>query len=407
MSRYQLPVHSPLPFRALASGIAAVSGTAAAGQRLERYIEEKYGPRAFVRTDSGTSALRLALSAVKEWRPELPVALPAYSCYDLATAAEGADVQVVLYDLDPGTLGPDPESVRTLVKRGISALVLVHLYGIPVDLDEVRALLGESGALMVEDAAQGVGGAYGERPLGSLGPVSILSFGRGKGLTGVGGGAVLAHDSVGAELLEVVRDRLSPAKMGWSRAVTALGQWALARPGLYRLPASVPGLELGETVYHDPWPPAHQSRFTAGVLDVTVELETDESRLRREVAENLRSQLEKSEHFDVIAPSESSTAGYLRLPALCRRAADEWIDSSSAFRLGVMEGYPNPLVEVEAIRRRCVNSEQSFPGAEALARRLVTFPAHSLLSNRDKRDLIALIETGSTSDRISSVVLAS
>lgn len=393
-----MPVHSPLTLEAVISGLAAASGLRdRVGTELEGYIEDKFRPRAFVRTDSGTSALRLALSTIRRRWPDRPVGLPAYACYDLATAAEGADVPVALYDLDPASLGPDPASLEAVVERGVSAVVLVHLYGVPVDLEEARAAIGGSEALIIEDAAQGAGGAYAGRALGSFGSLSVLSFGRGKGLTGGGGGALLAHDPAGGDLLEDARDDLAPARTGWPDALGTVGQWMLARPGLYRLPASVPGLNLGETVYHEPWLPALQSSFTAGVLDVTVRSEAQESELRRAVASRLQRSLEQSAHFEAVEPPEPATAGYLRLPALCEREASQWIVDSHATARGVMKGYPKPLIELEAVRRRCINGAHPYPGAEILARHLVTIPVHSRLSDTEVQELGRLITGGDVS----------
>ena len=67
-------------------------------------------PRELLLTDSGTSALALALQRAARERPG-PAALPAFCCYDIATAADVAGVPFVLYDVDPETLGPDPASL--------------------------------------------------------------------------------------------------------------------------------------------------------------------------------------------------------------------------------------------------------------------------------------------------------
>ena len=81
------------------------------------------------------------------------VALPAYGCYDLATAAIGSEARVVLYDLDPATLGPDEGSLRAALSAGARTVVLAHLFGIPVDVGAVRALPEADGVTIVEDAA--------------------------------------------------------------------------------------------------------------------------------------------------------------------------------------------------------------------------------------------------------------
>jgi dTDP-4-amino-4,6-dideoxygalactose transaminase len=104
-------------------------------------------------------------------------------------------VGAVLYDLDPATLSPDPASLDRAMSAGAAALVVAHLYGFAVDLDLAARAAERTGALLIEDAAQGVGGSYRGVPLGKCGSLSVLSFGRGTGRTGGRGGALLATTS--------------------------------------------------------------------------------------------------------------------------------------------------------------------------------------------------------------------
>ena len=69
----------------------------------------------------GTTALTLALIGVLQDRPGA-IALPAYGCYDLATAADGANAAVILYDLDPRTLAPDLAQLHDVLRQGAAAV---------------------------------------------------------------------------------------------------------------------------------------------------------------------------------------------------------------------------------------------------------------------------------------------
>src|SRR5437764_10909928 len=98
---------------ALARGLRSGARSVAA---LERALATRFGARDVVLTDSGTSALVLALRAVL--RPGGTVALPAYACVDLLAAAEATPARVRLYDVDPATLSPDLTSVDAALRRG-------------------------------------------------------------------------------------------------------------------------------------------------------------------------------------------------------------------------------------------------------------------------------------------------
>ncbi len=190
------PVHSPITLAALGRGVRAFSGGSAARRaeaEIGDWLERSFSPRRWHLVDSGTSAIRLALQHAVAGHATRRIALPAYGCYDLATACDGAEVEVVLYDLDPGTLGPDWNSYEAALDSGPAAVVLVHLYGVPVDLDRATSLARRRGVRVIEDAAQGAGGSWQGKALGSFGDYAVLSFGRGKGITGGGGGALLLH----------------------------------------------------------------------------------------------------------------------------------------------------------------------------------------------------------------------
>ena len=93
------PVHSPVTLAALARGARALSGGAAASDAatgVGEWITATFAPRRWLLVDSGTSALRLALQHAVQGRESRRIALPAYGCYDLATACDGAEVEAVM-----------------------------------------------------------------------------------------------------------------------------------------------------------------------------------------------------------------------------------------------------------------------------------------------------------------------
>jgi hypothetical protein len=252
IGRHQLPVYSPISLRGLARGTAAaLRGGGAPLDRLTIALRGRFGASGVRLVDSGTSALVMALRLAASQGGT--VAYPAYGCVDLAAAAQLAGVRVRLYDLDPATLSPDLESVEAVLRRGVDAIVVTPLYGFPADMPGVAALAADAGAVVIEDAAQGAAGTLHGRVLGSVGPLSVLSFGRGKGMTGGAGGALLA---IGAEAAARL-DRLPTPegnRRGLGELAAAGAQWALGRPAAYGVPAALPWLQLGEMVYH----PAHE-----------------------------------------------------------------------------------------------------------------------------------------------------
>ncbi|MFL5542640.1 MAG: DegT/DnrJ/EryC1/StrS family aminotransferase [Longimicrobiaceae bacterium] len=378
------PVHSPLPAGALFAGVRGALGLRDDRRRVDALIRRDLGSRDVETTCSGTAALTLALAHDTPRRPGAPVALPAYGCFDLATAADGADRRVVLYDVDAATLQPEAGSFARALAARPSSVVMVHLFGVPVDVPALAAQVGDTGALLVEDAAQAAGARVRGRPAGAAGALSILSFGRGKGMTGGGGGALLAADSRGEALVRRARGGVGGTRAGWGDLAGAAALWALARPWLYALPSSLPFLRLGATLYRAPRPPRPLSRAAAAILSAAWEGAQAERGVRERNGRRLAAAAARAGER-VFAPPAGCEAGWLRLPVLGR--GGRRAETKAARALGIMPGYPRALCDLPGFAARCVNGGDDFPGARELAGSLYTLPTHSLLSEGDLRRL--------------------
>lgn len=395
----QPPVHSPLGVAALLAGArAAVGGGRTARGRVERLLGELYQPKGVLLTDSGTTALHLALRLGVAERPG-PVALPAYCCYDVATAADAARTDFILYDLDPATLGPDWTSLRRAFDQGARVVVAVHLYGIPVDLSAIHALAGEPGVLIVEDAAQAAGARLGCMPAGSVGQYAILSFGRGKGITGGRGGALLANTVEAAERLAVAASMIGGQSSGGRDLAILAGQWVLGRPSLYGLPLRMPFLRLGETIYRAPEPPRAPSNAALGTLTRTLTLASAEAERRRSNAGRILAQIGDQPGIATPRPPVSAVPGFLRLPVVVDATIAPALRSGLARQLGVWPGYPQSLADLPGFGSRRLDAAQQPSGARLLADQLFTLPTHSLLDKASLYDLEEFVARACRGDR--------
>jgi DegT/DnrJ/EryC1/StrS aminotransferase family protein len=383
------PVHSTLTARALWRGAAAMLSGRAAGESgglVREWLRRRFPGRMAVLFGSGTAALTAALNLAMRRAGNRRIALPGYGCYDLATAVLGAGGEALLYDLDPATLGPDwPSFDRALAGRP-AAVVIAHLYGHPVDLGEVVRRLAGNPAVLIEDAAQGIGGTWDATALGGIGTLGVLSFGRGKGLTGGSGGALL---------LDLAQDGgpsgPEPApSSGLVQWVKAVGQWVLARPSLYWLPANLPFLGLGDTVFRDPSAAQPIGRAALGILGVTTESVDRDAESRRETGARLSAAVTAAGLGRVPGTPAGGRSGMLRLPVVCTAQARRSLGGRAAARLGIMPGYPRALGDLEPFRPALV-SPGPMPGAAALVGRLVTLPTHALVPVSDLEELLSTL----------------
>jgi dTDP-4-amino-4,6-dideoxygalactose transaminase len=382
MLRRQLPVRSPVAVRTLLAGLRAVVGPGPEARRqLSDALCRLYAAQEAILLDSGTAALTIGLEAAAKARPGRPVALPAYSCYDVATAALGSRAPVTLYDIDPVTLGPDLESLRRTLALQPAAVVVAHLFGFPVDVNAVQRLCDEAGALLIEDAAQGAGGMLGSAVLGTRGPLSVMSFGRGKGVTSGAGGALLARGA-GQDLLRALNPDPQAPRRGAPDVGRLAMQWLLGRPAFYGVPSALPFLHLGETVFRAPSDPAEMSDAAVAMLPWALRSMEQECARRRANGLRLLAAVRGSGKLRPVEQIGDASPGFLRLPLLCLSASADRVAQQLKAR-GVARGYPKPLSRLPRFAEGVLNRGQGFGGADELAERLVTFPTHGLLTEGD------------------------
>jgi len=356
------------------SAIADAAWTAASGkgERGVRYatemLEERYHDRRALLTDSGTSALTLALRMSTSGTPQSNVvALPGYACPDVATAAIGAGFGIMLYDVDADTLEPVAASVRRCLQQGATHLVVVHLYGRLVNMTPFAAMAKEFGATLIEDAAQSAWGLH-QRTRGlSVAPFAVLSFGRGKGVNAGGGGALLMHASVPGA------DPLPPFSAGsaWKSLLVTAASEVLSAPWLYAIPAAVPALGVGQTAYHDPRPVRSMSAPSVRLLAAALEQEKCVAAARRVHADCYRAALAAHRTL-LFSDGDRSTDGALRFPVRLERDP-----SPTLARLGVSRSYPRTLLDYTEVQRHLTSPPNDLTGARQLATSTYTLPTHS------------------------------
>ncbi len=383
--RHQLAAYSPVRPMAVADAMLAVAGMrSGAPAQLRDRLMVRYSADDCLLCGSGTQALQYAIDMVARGsHRDGFVALPAFNCYDMASAALGAGVKVALYDVDPTTLAPDPVSFERVLAAGAGAAVLAYLYGVPFDWHALASIAERYGVPLMEDAAQGHGASWRGVPLGALGGTSIVSFGRGKGWTGGNGGAVLLRGTAGP-LAPPLHEAASDARV----AVGLAAQWLLGRPALYGLPRSIPSLALGETVYH---PPAAVSAMSNASASAALRNEGASSKEAERRAANARRFTDGlvGTRAGLVAVPSGAEPGYIRFPVLLPGGMGSL--PARAAELGVAASYPTTLSELPALRSGLVAVDAVFPGAERLARELVTLPAHSLLRETERTEIIAMI----------------
>ncbi|HFR3702177.1 TPA: DegT/DnrJ/EryC1/StrS family aminotransferase [Streptococcus suis] len=162
---------------------------------LEEMIKEYTNSEQVVALSSGTSALHLAmkLAGIKSGDYVF--------CSDVTFSATVNPITYeggipVFIDSEYDTWNMDPEALEKAFELypNVKVVVLVHLYGVPAKIDEIKSICDKHGAILVEDAAESLGATYKQQQTGTFGHYSVISFNGNKIITGSSGGALLTPE---------------------------------------------------------------------------------------------------------------------------------------------------------------------------------------------------------------------
>jgi len=160
---------------------------------LEREFATFVGSRYCLATNSGTSALHLALIGAGIQTGD-EVIVPAFTFVATAMAVLHQGAVPVFVDVEARTFGMDPEKVEAAVGPRTRAIVPVHLHGVPCELEPIREIAARRGLLLIEDSAQAIGARYRGRMAGTLGLAGCYSLQSSKSMASGEGGILVTDD---------------------------------------------------------------------------------------------------------------------------------------------------------------------------------------------------------------------
>ena len=207
-------------------------------------MARRVGRRFGIAVCNGSLALEAAVAALR-LGPGDDVIMPAFTIISCPAAVIRAGATPVLVDSDPLTWCMDVSRIEAKITRKTRAIMVVHIYGLPVDMDAVVELADRHGLHIIEDAAEAHGLYYKDRPCGSFGDISTFSFYPNKHVTTGEGGVLLTDDTSLADRTRKLRNlffipdrRFVHEELGWNLRMSNL-QAALGVAQLERLDEAV------------------------------------------------------------------------------------------------------------------------------------------------------------------------
>ena len=175
-------------------------------REFERKFAEFCRVKNAVCASSGTAAIFLSLLALDIKHGD-EVIVPSFSFISTATPIIEVGAKPVFVDIEAKTYTVDPEKIREAVTKRTKAIMPVHLYGHPANMEPILEIAEENDIYVIEDACQAHGAEYKGRRVGGIGHVACFSFYPSKNMTVCGdGGAVVTNDEEIAEMVRKLRD---------------------------------------------------------------------------------------------------------------------------------------------------------------------------------------------------------
>lgn len=374
---YQLPP---------AGNAIVVSGQSTALAQIER----DWSPFSVRWYGSGTSALAAAVSAaVARKRVRAPeVIVPAYACPDVVSAVLFAGATPVLVDFVPHRPWLDIEACRRRANHNTVALIAINFLGISERVPLLRTVTAACDAVLIEDCAQAF--PIGAEAMAALGgDMVVLSFGRGKPVSLLGGGAVLSRVEI-SRLLPPVDPSGAGLRTRAKFLLRAVTYNVLRRPRLYWLLNALPFAGLGKTVFK-PLPALAPAQSSIEFLGVNVDRYRSMANRVRELRVGLGEVL-SSRALDLAAAcAVPDNARLLRFPLLIEPAACARADNAlRRAGLGSSRLYQVSLPMVAGISE-AVREQGDFPNARDFAASLLTLPTHAQVKPRDIERMAAIL----------------
>jgi len=377
--------------------------------QFEKELANYVGTKRVLACNSGRTALYLAMKALG-LNPGDEVLVPGYTCAILFEVVLRAGLKPVFVDVNLETCNLNSELIPKILTLKTKAIIPVHLFGRPCDIDLIVEAADKYGLYIVEDVAQALGAEYKGQKAGSFGDLAIFSFGPGKSITGGQGGAIAVNNPDLIESIESFQSQLPNPNLRWKLLVTrnVLAMKIFSSRSLYGLVKGHVDSNMEKT---DEMIIQNCSTLAKG-LSSPLNPSLKPAKMPEASASVILKQLQK-----IDALNEKRIMNANELSALLRAEDEKSIqlpktynDSKSTFTrfpIRILRG--NRTLVIKEMSRRGVDAKElyyyaadllhklskaQFPNTEALSDSLIALPNHPLLAEEDLKEIsTALLST--------------
>lgn len=325
-------------------------------KELEEKIAKRLGVSDAVAVANGTDALVLTLEAYGIGKGDEVITTP-FSFFANAEAVSRVGAVPVFADVDPVTYNIAPFEIERKITSATKAIIPVHLFGQPADIDKIKEIAKKHGLFVIEDACQAFGSSYKNRQVGSMGDAACFSFFPTKNLGTMGdGGIITTSDTALADKIRKLRTHGTTKKY-----------------------------------YHDRI--GYNSRLDelhAAILLVNLKKIDEWNQIRRRLAERYRQHLGNAPHLKL--PTEADNCSHIyHMFCIESERREEIIEA--LLNAGIQTGVYYPCcLHLQEVYSSLNYKRGDFPTAESLSEKLFAVPMHPFLTENEQDQIISILQ---------------
>jgi perosamine synthetase len=347
---------------------------------FEQSISEYIGCENCILTYSGRTALYALLKAYGLKRND-EILMPAYMCETVSQLLIDMGFKLNFVDIEKDTYNISINDLNEKVNKSSRAIIAVHMFGNPCDMKGVMEIAKDHNLIVIEDAAQAMSAEYNGRKVGAIGDSGFFSFGRGKPITAIEGGAIVTNDDKIAKKTKEIISGFEKQKRKEIIAILfkLLGYSSLRNRIVYQLihkHARNENLRKDINITNLGFKFSN-TQASIGLIQLSKLDEFNRSRI--ENAKFLREHLNGVEGVNLPIVSTDAKPIYLRFPIRVGTESkrDKLMSTLKKSRIESSVVYPNVLPRIHGMKSsNCVNTEE-------VVRKMVALPTHPLVRKED------------------------
>lgn len=324
------------------------------GKKLEedlaKYLDAAYG----VGVANGTDALLLSLEALNIGAGDEVITTP-FTFFATAEVIARVGATPVFVDIDPLTYNMNTDLIESAITEKTKAIIVVHLFGQPVDMDTIMEISRKYNLRVIEDACQSLGATFQEKKVGSIGDLGCFSFFPSKNLGAYGdGGMVVTSDRHLYEKLKSLRNHGSSERYIHTQV----------------------GLN------------SRLDEIQAAILDVKFRRLDEWNSRRREVAEEYSKKLTGIVHVPAVLKDRKHVFHQYCIETIQRDQLAQFLKQK---QIESSIYYPIPL-HLQQVFDQLGYEEGNFPVSEMVSKRILAIPIHSMITEKQQDQIISSIK---------------